>query len=619
MPTYRTPGVYFEWLDVRKNVITPLRTDVAGFVGITERGPIHRPVRIDSWVQFVSIFGRHIPQGLLAYSVEGFFANGGRTCWVVRVADPETATPAACELRNEHNQIVLELVAATSFIEPLERTTPDGGEQAQQLWLAKRADPGVWGRRIRVRVSRSGRAAVGRAGTMRERFSLDIQLPGGEREFWRDLTLDKEDHQGYVETLLNNPVSGSRLVTARRQIDADSALPPRGGMTYLSKGGRDGLSKLTLEHFAGIRGDGDASAAPTTGRWGLSALELIDEVSIVAMPDIMTLATSTLVGEPPNPRCDIPERPVEPQELQPATVAVDAAREQPPAFDRNTLLQLQRELIAHCELLKDRVALLDPRYEDITQAAVLAWRDEFDTRYAGLYYPWLMVPDPLRLNGLLRAVPPSGHIAGIYARVDERVGVHKPPANEELAGVLDVATSFFDAARTEALRRSGRAERETLPEIDDIAHGDLNEHEVNLIRAYPGRGVRIMGARTLSSDWPWRYINVRRLVIMIEEAIDEQTQWIVFESINQALWREIERVVSGFLDRLWQRGMLDGDTAEAAYSVTCDATTNPPEEIERGRIICQVRVLPPWPAEYVILRIGKTQDRVEILEERGGR
>ena len=156
-------------------------------------------------------------------------------------------------------------------------------------------------------------------------------------------------------------------------------------------------------------------------------------------------------------------------------------------------------------------------------------------------------------------------------------------------------------------------------QVDDIRHGVLNERGINVIRSFNGRGIRVAGARTLSSDIEWRYVNVRRLMTMIEEAIDESTQWTVFEPNNRDLWRDIDRVVRGFLDALWRRGMLDGATAEEAYFVRCDETTNPPEETDAGRVICLVGVQPPWPAEFVVVRIGKTQGATEIFELTGGR
>jgi len=187
-------------------------------------------------------------------------------------------------------------------------------------------------------------------------------------------------------------------------------------------------------------------------------------------------------------------------------------------------------------------------------------------------------------------------VAGVWARSDRRAGVHKPPANEALEGVEDV-----------------------LFRLGDEEHGDLNEAGVNAIRLYDGRGIRVAGARTVSSDPLLRYVNVRRLLLMIAEAVDEGTQWTVFEPHDLRLRREIDRVVRSFLDSLFRRGVLDGAKAEEAYSVRCDETTNPPAEVEAGRLICQIGVQPPWPAEFVIVRLAKSVSGVELLDAQDGR
>jgi phage tail sheath protein FI len=265
----------------------------------------------------------------------------------------------------------------------------------------------------------------------------------------------------------------------------------------------------------------------------------------------------------------------------------------PPRFSDTEIAHLQQVLAGHCLKLQDRVAILDTLRPapETTPGEVIHWRTQFDTKYAALYFPWLKVPDPLRLEGLLRVIPPSGHVAGVYARGDLAEGVHKPPANEALAAVQDV-----------------------LVQVNDIIHGEFNEHHINAIRVYNGRGVRIGGARTLSNEPEWRYVNVRRLLIMIEEAIEERMQRIVFEPNNPALWRDVDRVVRTFLDGLWRQGMLDGATAQEAYDVRCDEETNPPHETDQGRMTCVIGVLPPWPAEFVTVRIGITQDSVTVVE-----
>lgn len=612
MLAYRTPGVYFEWLDQRGPAMVPLRTDIAGFVGIALAGPLDTPVRIENFTQFVSIFGGHTPQGFLAYAVEGFFGNGGLTCWVVRVADRNRARAASFVVRDDNGAPVLRLTAISRF------TTSDGTTK-------KALNPGRRGNDITFRLS----------ATAPDRFSLIVSLDN-TREIWRDLSISSNDARN-AKDLLTDASAGSRLVELEilnsnpvfplRLFDpaAGTTTPPAEGEVDFEQAfeafkngplleighltnGADGLTTLTVSDFNRV-------GAEFTDRRGLATLELIDEISIVAMPDIMPKPPVTPNKKKPRPpNCGLLARnefkwlsgeplswvtneACEPKlELGPP-VDNDQPLEFPPAFSEIQIQELQQTLIAQCELLKDRIAVLDTPLIDpdsqvqLTPELAEAWRRVFDTKYAALYFPWLRVPDPLLLEGSLRSVPPSGHIAGVYAKGDRFVGVHKPPANEELDGVKDVQI-----------------------EIDDIAHGALNDVAINVIREYRGRGIRVAGARTLSSDAEWRYVNVRRLLIMIEEAIDEQTQWTVFEPNHPDTWRAIDRVARAFLDGLWRRGMLDGATPAEAYSVRCDETTNPQAEIAQGRATCEIGVLPPWPAEFVVVRIGKSQGGTEILE-----
>jgi Bacteriophage tail sheath protein len=540
MTSYLVPGVSFEWLDRRPPAVEGLRTDVAGFVGIAERGPLHRPVRVDGWASFLTTFGSHVPQGFLAYAVEGFFANGGRACWVVRAADPTKARAAQLDLQDESGAPAMRLVASSG---------------------------GTWGDALSVIVARTGA----------RRFVLTLRLLDGTLEVWPNLSTDPLDAR-FAPTVLADEASGSTLVRAEPLPGLAADLLP---VVARLAGGDDGLAALRAAHLVGEVGP--------PRPWGLDALAAVDEVSVVAVPDLMPKPVVEPTPPPPRePRCeDLTAPPADPW-IPPLPVF-------PPAFGDAMLADAQRALVAHCERLRARVAVIDPPPLLREPRLVRLYRQSFDSSYAALYWPWLRVPDPLRLEGLLRTVPPSGHVAGVYARVDIETGVHKPPANEVVERAPDV-----DAT------------------VDDLAHGELNEVGVNVVRLFPGRGLRIAGARTLSSSPPVRYVNVRRLLLMIAEAIDEQTQWVVFEPSDRRLWRDIDRVVRSFLDDLWRAGKLDGATAEEAYSVACDETTNPPEETALGRMTCLIGVLPPWPAEFVVVRIAKTESGAEILEESGG-
>jgi uncharacterized protein len=251
--------------------------------------------------------------------------------------------------------------------------------------------------------------------------------------------------------------------------------------------------------------------------------------------------------------------------------------------------QIQGALITHCELMRYRFAVLDgPRPPTDALADVQFQRQQFDTKYAALYYPWLLIPDPYPANLAHIAeypVPPSGHMLGIYARTDIERGVHKAPANEVVRGVI-------------GLRRLLNKEQ----------HDILNPFPVNInvIRDFRpnNRGIRIYGGRCITSDSDWKYVNVRRLLIFIEASLDRGLQWVVFEPNAEPLWARVRRSISSFLTTVWRNGALEGTTREEAYFVKCDRTTMTQADIDNGRLICVIGVAPVKPAEFVIIRIG---------------
>jgi phage tail sheath protein FI len=238
---------------------------------------------------------------------------------------------------------------------------------------------------------------------------------------------------------------------------------------------------------------------------------------------------------------------------------------------------IQDALLTHCETRKDRFAILDSP-ENI-QGGVDKLPRPRDSKYGAYYFPWIQVYDPERGNIY---IPPAGHIAGVYARTDNERGVHKAPANEIVRGALNLK---YNVSRGE----------------QDI----LNPKGINCIRTMQGGGIRIWGARTLSSDPSWRYINVRRLFIMVETSIERATQWVVFEPNDHRLWKRVTRTISAFLTLVWRQGALFGETPEKAFYVKCDEETNPPETIDIGQLIVEIGMCPVKPAEFVIFRIGQ--------------
>ncbi|HEU5370047.1 MAG TPA: phage tail sheath C-terminal domain-containing protein, partial [Ktedonobacterales bacterium] len=315
--------------------------------------------------------------------------------------------------------------------------------------------------------------------------------------------------------------------------------------------------------------------APITGggrgRTGLAVLEEVDEVAIVAAPGYTD----------------------------------------PASYDA---------LLTHCENLRDRVAILDaaPEVPDtnlLTKVAATPVSSPkqpgdsvpeeagsaglrprpSDGGYGAFYFPWITIRDPLAPDRIV-SVPPSGHIAGVWARNDAQRGVHKAPANEIVRGALNLT---YRLTRDE--------------------QGELNQMGVNCIRFFPGEGIRVWGARTLANvGSEWTYLNVRRLFNMIEESIALSTKWIVFEPNDRTLWKSIRRDATAFLTRLWRDGALMGRTPEEAFFVKCDEETNPEENIDAGMVVVLIGIAPVKPAEFIIFRISQSASGAQLQSD-GGR
>ncbi len=287
-----------------------------------------------------------------------------------------------------------------------------------------------------------------------------------------------------------------------------------------------------------------AIVGSSADRTGVGVLETLEDVTMVCVPDLV------------------------------------AAYEQG-AIDLEGFKTVQSGVISHCELMGDRLAILDAP-PGLNAQKVKDWRLNqagYDSKFAVVYWPQIKVLDPL--TGKNRFVPPSGHMAGVWARTDTERGVHKAPANEVVRGAVDLELAIT------------RGE-----------HDQLNPIGVNVIRAFPGRGVRVWGARTLSSDAAWRYVNVRRLFNFVQSSILSNLDWVVFEPNDADLWARITRDVSAFLTGVWRTGALFGSTPSEAFFVRCDATTNPPDSIEAGYVITEVGMAITKPAEFVVFRLA---------------
>lgn len=254
--------------------------------------------------------------------------------------------------------------------------------------------------------------------------------------------------------------------------------------------------------------------------------------------------------------------------------------------DETAIIQVQQAMVQHCAQQGDRLAILDA-IPNSTPAAIQQQQGKIISSQpepinAALYYPWLK-------NGQGRWVPPSGHIAGIFARSDRARGVFKAPANEEIWDALDLQVA-----------------------IDNSLQGELNPLGINCLRAFPGRGLRVWGARTLSQDPNWRYLNVRRLFLTLRRWIDQNLSWATFEPNSPRLWVRIGRELSAYLTQLWQSGALQGANPAQAFYIKCDAETNPPERREKGEVLTEIGLATAAPAEFLVIRIVHRAGSVEI-------
>ncbi len=775
MPVYFTPGVYFETLDSGAQRIDPLRTDIAAFIGVAERGPLHLPVRVNSIEQFRSAFGGLMPNALLAYAAKAFFENGGRACSVVRVAVPLAESDAfgaqdPARLQSSVTTttgfaagaavtITQTVIANTAGAQPVDRASSvvaaiAGFAQGALVQVTQAAQPttyrhiaaidgttatilwdvpldasynlalpihlsttirferllsavsagtlqwtraledalvlaqpihfasgaskasfdllddasqptlrvtasseGAWGNRLAIQLVRTSRHATRSSGAQpadrkssiaesvvgltkgsvvrlfhdglateahavidlvdaAERrivwtapldlaldltktismesaeFVLSVYEDGRIRETFEDLSLVSA-HKGFAPAFVN---ASSALI--RLELLPSPTPPPHNfpdpqspaltrGRALLT-GGRDGIAALTMKDFTGDR----ASDA----RRGLRTLELINDVSAIAAPDLFIERVPAVEILPdPKPQPD----PCDPCAVVPPLIAdppIPKIEEQSATFTLEQAWLVQQAIVEHCQRMHDRIALLDPpNFTAAQRAEIESWRRRFDSSYAALYYPWVVVVDPVaRGTSLVRAIPPSGHVLGIYARSDRATGVHKAPANEPLEWAQDLSI-------------------EVSPEWQAM----LNPIGINALRPFAGRGLRVYGARTVSSDPTWRFVNVRRLLIMIERALEKSLQWAVFEPNDAHLRDKIAISIATFLEGLFRKGALAGATPEESFYVLCGDSNNSQEDQAEGRLLAEVGVAPAIPAEFVVLRIGRVEDVLEVTEVEG--
>jgi phage tail sheath protein FI len=519
MPTYTAPGVYIEEVPSSQKVLSAAPTAVAAFVGFTERGPSDDPNDPDG------LAPRLVTSWSQFESLYGSFAPG---CVLPLSVYGYFANGGSI-----------------AYICRVPNTAPAGKPSKLALPAADRAlgkplsiesiEPDA---DIAVEISTDDVGSSDEADGPAP-FTMTILLNGEPVEQYPGLTLGSGDRN--VKTVINGTSTRVKVdVSLGKSADLSSQLE-------LMKPGRYALKKADP---VPVKVNGRKFAGSESARNGINGLAVADDVTMIVVPDLVTAATK-----------------------EDGTV------------DLNLWKSVQTALISHCEQNGNRMAILDAP-PGMTPQQIKEWRSEvamYDSAYAALYYPWIKVDNPIGVNGNSEVlVPPSGHIAGVWARTDETRGVWKAPANDTIRGLLDVERT--------------------------VTHNEqslLNPIGINCIRPFGTRGVRIWGARTLSSDTDWTYVNVRRLFNMVEKTIHDGTQWVVFEPNDQTLWEGVKRTLNGFLRGLWLAGALFGATSSEAYYVKCDAETNPPESIDAGKLVVEVGIAPVKPAEFVVFRISQ--------------
>jgi len=567
MADYLSPGVYVEEFESGSKPLEGVSTSTAGFIGLAQRGSVEGlPLLVTSPADFQRSFGSYLSESafgsyrFLSYAVEQFFVNGGSRCYVMRVA-PSDAKPASNE-----------------------------GNVAESLSITAK-NPGAWGNLINVVLTPSSKAKTQIYETTGKRYRVKnangfyagdvVSFNDGVSVQWNRI-VSVQDNVIELADELDGDVADSALLPTKVLSTSEFTLQIAYGdeLETFEKVSLNPEAPSYVDKVAGRSNLADVRAltvstgaeAPFATVTGESDGRLAFVLSGGSDGSIANIAASDFIGEDRGPgrRTGIQSF------IDNDVVSIMAI---PGVTDAN----VQLSLVAHCENLGSRFAILDIPREKTKVADVLTHRDLFDSSYAALYNPWLSVFDPLDKRNVF--VPPSGTMAGIYSRSDTARGVQKAPANEVLRGVVGLDVQYNKGEQ-------------------DI----LNPAGVNLIRSFTGQGIRVWGARTVSSNSLWKYINVRRLFIFLEESIKTGTNWVVFEPNNDQLWARVQRTIDAFLTRVWRAGALTGNSPSEAFYIDIGRTTMTQDDIDNGRLICVIGVAPVKPAEFVIFRITQKTD-----------
>ncbi len=559
MAEYLTPGVYVEEFNSSEPPMSSVSTSTAGFIGITEKGPQYgTPILITNFASFRRIFGGYLTERefgqyrYLTYAVNQFFTNGGSRCYIKRVV-------------------------------PSDASYSCSSEQSPVVFYAK--EPGEWGNKITITITKNNNVKT----QILEEIENKYRVKSTQGFLVGDIVCVTTNENVYYNRVIDVDDNTITMQKAFEKNVTDDNIVPQ---IVLSVCKFDISVKYDLieekyENCSFNRNSYDFVAE----RLAKSELIMIEIKEIEEdMPPFL------LFCEEEKDSCNIRLLGGK-NGTQQAISAIDFIGEDKGPNNRSGLQafidnnevsllaipgitdpQVLLSLIAHCENMGNRFAILDIPREKKTVNDIVEYRDLFDSDFAAMYHPWVKVADPITKNAV--AIPPSGSVAGVYARTDNTRGVFKAPANEIVSACVGLDCNYTTGEQ-------------------DI----LNPKGVNLIRSFSGSGIRIWGARTISSNSLWRYVNVRRLFLYIEESIKVSTNWVVFEPNEPLLWLRVKRTIELFLGDLWRTGALAGGSEGEAFFVDIGANTMSQSDIDNGRLICVIGVAPVKPAEFVIFRI----------------
>ncbi|TCP58998.1 hypothetical protein EV586_101197 [Tumebacillus sp. BK434] len=581
MPEYKTPGVYVEEFDSGSVPMEGVSTSTAGFIGCAQRGPtVGVPQLVTSFNDFRRIYGSYLSENqygdsrYLSYAVEHFFLNGGGRCFVMRVVPADA-------------------VAATNLTEENKETLALHVEAKNQ---------GAWGNQVRVVIGSNNKAKT-KITALVEDGQPKYQLKSADGFFAGDIVVytDAEGNKQYNKVVF----AKDDVITLAKPLEGDvvdtDLIPKKTIQTcefsveafYGDEAEKFENLSFNVEsphYVVNVLGKSNLIAVEDLFRTRPETEEVQTPFQVITgrIDDGTTFDIVLTQGTDGNPRAmvasDFNGVDNGPGKRTGLASFVDNDEVAILAIPGITDPNVQLNLVAHCENLKSRFAVLDLPKETTKIEDVKTHRNYFDSSYAALYGPWLQVFDPLEKRS--NFIPPSGSVVGIYSRSDTTRGVHKAPANEVVRNCTGLYCQYNNAEQA-----------------------SLNPIGVNLIRSFTGQGIRVWGARTLSSNGLWKYINVRRLFIFVEQSTLRGTNWVVFEPNDEPLWARVHRTMDVFLTGVWRSGALVGAAPGEGFYINIGRTTMTQDDIDNGRLICEIGIAPVKPAEFVIFRFTqKTSD-----------